>query len=210
MSETADRTDAERELLAATERAIAEYGVSAVTTQKIADQWGRSQSLVHYYYDTKDALVVAYIEWVRDGFQQRYAEHADDPPLQRLHWAVVGDLERDDCADPSTAALYELHAQAPHDEAYRAALNELEDCAREFVETAIADGVAAGTFRDVDPADAATFLLSAHDGGVVRTVSLDRTADAEGLRAGVEQYVRHVLLTDDVRGDWTGFTESGD
>jgi AcrR family transcriptional regulator len=204
---TADRTDTERELLRATGTALAEHGVAGVTTQKIADEWGRSQSLVHYYYDTKEDLVVAYIEFLRANQRERYAARAEDPPLDRIEWLVLTDLAPEDDVANTVNVLYDLHAEAPHNDRYRAALDGFEADAREFVETAIRDGADAGTFRDVDPTVVTAFLLSASDGARLRTVSLRRTGDAAAFRAGAERYVADMLLTADARADWDGFGE---
>lgn len=205
---TENRTDTERELLDATGAALAEHGVAGVTTQKIADEWGRSQSLVHYYYDTKADLVVAYIEFLRATQRERYAARADDSPLARIEWLVLTDLAPNDDVANTVNVLYDLHAEAPHNDRYRAALDGFEVDAREFVETAVREGIEAGRFRDVDPAVVTAFLLSASDGARLRTVSLGRTADAAAFRAGAEQYVADMLLTADARADWDGFTES--
>ncbi|MFB6072296.1 MAG: TetR/AcrR family transcriptional regulator [Halobacterium sp.] len=208
-----DRTDAEAELLAATGAVLAEHGVAGTTTQKIADEWGRSQSLVHYYYDTKEDLVVAWIDALRESQRERYAERADDPPLDRIEWAATADLATGDGAHPdedaarSVSALYDLHGEAPHNDRYRDALDAFEADGREFLADAVRDGVDAGTFRDVDPDAVSLFLLSASDGALLRTVSLGRTGDAPGFRAAAEQYVREVLLTEDARESWGGFAE---
>lgn len=204
-----DRNDAERELLEATGDAIAEHGVSDVTTQKIADEWGRSQSLVHYYYETKEELVVAYIEYLHEKISREYAEHDDDPPLERLEQAVVwndGDGEN----SPASLALFDLHGNAPFNERYQNALNELESEARDFLERAIEDGIEAGTFGSVSPAEVATLLLSVHDGGILRTATLGRKTDGELLKSGIERYVTHVLLTEEARESWDGFDAEGD
>lgn len=199
-----DRADAEHELLEATGDAIAKYGVSDVTTQKIADEWGRSQSLVHYYYETKEDLVVAYIEYLHDGVSRTYAEYAEDPPLERLERVVVRDIS-DSERQSASLPLFDLHGTAPFNERYQDALNDMEADGREFLETAIEDGIEDGTFRDVPPDEVATLLLSAHDGGILRTATLDRQADGELLGSGIEQYVTHVLLTEQAREDWDGF-----
>lgn len=204
-----NRSDTERELLEATRSAIADHGVSDVTTQKIADEWGRSQSLVHYYYETKTDLVVAFIEYLSDGISSEYAKRADDSPLARLETAVVHDL-CDDEHQSAYLALFDLHGNAPFDERYQDALNDLENEARSFLETAIEDGIAAGTFRDVPTAEVATTLLSAHDGGILRTATLGREADGVLLTAGIERYVERVLLTDCAREEWNGFDAEGD
>ncbi|WP_232700930.1 TetR/AcrR family transcriptional regulator [Halobacterium wangiae] len=202
-----ERTDTERELMAATGAALAEHGVAGVTTQKIADEWGRAQSLVHYYYDTKEDLIVAYVEALHERMADEYAEMADDPPLDRLEWSLVGGIDYHPDGSEQVNALYDLHGEAPHNERYRAALDDFEDAGRRFLETAIRDGVEEGTFRGVDPEAAATFLLSASDGVLLRTVSLRRADDAPLFRAGAERYVDEVLLTDEAREAWDGFAE---
>ncbi|RBI59164.1 hypothetical protein DMJ13_23615 [halophilic archaeon] len=204
-----DRDDVKRELLEATGKAIAEHGVSDVTTQKVADEWGRSQSLVHYYYETKADLVVAYIEYLHDGISREYAEHAEDSPLERLERAVVRDI-CDGESQSGSLALFDLHGSAPFNDRYQSALNDLEAEARDFLETAIEDGIEAGTFRSVSPPEVATLLLSAHDGGILRTATLDRQADGALLESSIEQYVAHVLLTEEARTDWDGFDAEGD
>lgn len=205
----AERSDTERELMHATGRALAEHGVAAVTTQKIADEWGRAQSLVHYYHDTKDDLIVAYIEFLTERQRQAYRERADDPPLDRLAWLVAEDLHADQEAARSVNVLNDLHGEAPHNERYRAALDDLETDGQAFLADAIRDGVADGTFRPVDPEATAVFLLSASDGIYLRTVSLDRRDAAALFRAGTEQFVRDALLTEDARDDWGGFDDGG-
>ena len=198
-------TDTERELMDATGAVLAEHGVTGVTTQKIADEWGRAQSLVHYYHDTKEDLIVAYIETIRERARHRYEAMADDPPLDRVESAAVDGVDCHPEGSDQVNALYDLHGEASHNDRYRAALDGFETDGRAFLETAVRDGIEAGTFRDVDPATAAVFLLSASDGALLRTVSLRRDADASLFRAGAEQYVTDVLLTDDAREQWDGF-----
>jgi AcrR family transcriptional regulator len=203
-----DQTDTERELVNATGAALAEHGAAGVTTQKIADEWGRAQSLVHYYYDTKEDLIVGYVETILERMHREYEARADDSPLDRIEWAVAEGVECHPDASQQVSALYDLHGEATHNDRYRAVLDDLEEAGREFLKTAVGDGVEAGTFRDVDPETAALFLLSASDGTLLRTVSLRRDADASLFRAGVEQYVEDVLLTDRARENWAGFAEA--
>lgn len=198
-----DDTTTEDELLQATGRALRAHGVGDLTTQKIADEWDKAQSLVHYYYDTKEELVVAYIDRVREGLEADYESHADDPPLERIRRFFTADLgEPADGPDVGTVLL-ELHAQAPHNDAYRQALDDLEETARRFVEQAVRDGVEAGVFRDVDPAATAVLLLSAHDGAIVRARMLGRTDDADLARAGLDAYLRDHLLAEAADDDTT-------
>ncbi len=196
-----DDTTTEDELLEATEQALRIHGVGDLTTQKIADEWGRAQSLVHYYYDTKEELVVAYVDSVRTALAADYEVQADDPPLERIRRFFTDDLGQPSDEPDLGTVLLELHAEAPHNDAYRRALDDLEDAARQFVEDAVRDGVEAGVFRDVDPAATAVMLLSAHDGAIVRTRMLRRTDDADLACAGLDAYLRECLLAEDADVD---------
>lgn len=186
------------ELIAATTRTLVTHGIADLTTQKIADEWGRSQALVHYYCGTKEELLVAYLEHVRESVAVSYEAHADDPPEDRVRWL----LTRSFAGTPVEAdrvfrtALIELHAQAPHHEEYRAVLEGMEEDARAFLTAAIEDGIEAGTFRNVDVAATVTFLLSAQDGGVVRTDLLGRDTDRDSLTRAFENYVASTLLAE--------------
>lgn len=207
----AEDTTTEDELLEATGQALQEHGVGDLTTQKIADEWGRAQSLVHYYYDTKEELVVAHIDHLRAELVSDYESQADDPPLERLRRFFAADLaEPADGPDLGTVLL-ELHAAAPHNDAYRRALDDLEDAARRFVEGAVRDGIEAGVLRDVDPAATAVLLLSAHDGALVRARMLRRSDDADLARAGLDAYLRECLLAEDATVDsWLAEADDAD
>lgn len=198
------------EIMAATQRAIAKHGITDLSTQKIADEWGRSQPLLHYYYETKEELIVAYIDHLRASSNEAYEARASQTPLNRVWWMTQRDFDPADIDDQTSVstALLELHAKAPHSEPYREALNRYEDDAREFLVTALQDGIERGTFREVDPEETATFLLSVLDGENLRTRMLGRSSDATTIRAGLEAYVRSNLLTETGRSEWSTLSEN--
>lgn len=193
----------EDEIMAATGRALRRYGLTDLTTQKIANEWGKSQSLLHYYFETKAELLVSFIESIRAESQHAYEEHADDPPLERIRWFLNRDLNSAIDADhrERSAGLFELHTQAAQKAAYRDELNKHEDDAREFIETAIRDGIEEGTFRDVDTKEVALLVLSIHDGVMLRARALRRDDDVPTARRGIETYVLSELLVDDAALD---------
>lgn len=48
------------EILMTTQAVLAEHGFHGLTTQRVADAAGVNQSLVHYHFNTKSGLVVAF------------------------------------------------------------------------------------------------------------------------------------------------------
>jgi AcrR family transcriptional regulator len=190
---------AKDELMAATGRALTRHGLSDLTTQKIANEWGKSQSLLHYYFETKEELLVSFVESIRAESRRAYDEHAEDPPLDRIRWFLNRHLSSDPDAEHRSRgdALFELHSRAAQEEAYREKLDAHEEDVREFVETAIRDGIEDGTFRPVDPAELALLVVSMHDGVALRTQTLGRDDDVSTAQRGIERYVLSELLQGD-------------
>lgn len=188
------------ELMQATARALAAQGFAELTTQRVADEWGKSQPLVHYYYDTKDDLIVGFIDHLRHQSKQNYDAHADDDPVQRVTWLLkrhfIGPHQPQE--PDFTRSLLEVQAQASHNERYRAAFEALDGDARDFLRTAIRDGIEAGVFRDVDVDATVTVLLSAVSGGILRLGVFDYEDTVDNLELAFDAYVEDALLAESV------------
>ena len=59
-SEGTERTDAQEEIMSATYEALCEHGYAALTVERIASELGKSTAAIHYHYETKDELLVAF------------------------------------------------------------------------------------------------------------------------------------------------------
>jgi AcrR family transcriptional regulator len=77
-------TDTRREILEATQRSLIKHGYSALSTEKVADELGRSQSLVHYHYETKDDLLAAFVEFYSERLRGMLSTIEDRAPGERL------------------------------------------------------------------------------------------------------------------------------
>ncbi|TQF11458.1 TetR/AcrR family transcriptional regulator [Myxococcus llanfairpwllgwyngyllgogerychwyrndrobwllllantysiliogogogochensis] len=76
--------DARERLIAASSRVLAERGYDATTVKEVARVAGVNQGLVHYYFGSKDALLLA----VTREHSQQYAEELrqlrEETPLEQL------------------------------------------------------------------------------------------------------------------------------
>lgn len=188
------------ELMVATARTLATHGLGDLTTQRVADEWDKSPPLVHYYYDTKDDLVRGFIEYVRAVLKRSYEAHADDDPIERVAWLLkrhfVGSHGP---GEPVfTRSLLEVQSQAAHNEAHCQAIEALDADARRFLREAIADGIEAGVFRDVDVDHTVSFLLAAVRGGLFRFGLFEDDDTAESLVEGLDGYIEEQLLAESV------------
>jgi len=59
-----------RELIEAAMRSIAEHGLAHTTVARVAEEAGLSQGIMNFYFDGKQALLLATLEYVESEFQR--------------------------------------------------------------------------------------------------------------------------------------------
>jgi AcrR family transcriptional regulator len=153
---------------------VAARGIAGSTFDHVAREAGVSRGLLHYYFQTKERLLV---EVVRRESQVRG---------ELLHQAVAGAHSGDELidalvrsfedllADGSSGVVmfYELLTLAQRNEEIAAELEELSRTLRLQLSKALERGSAAGVFElRADPDDVASFLLALADGVMIRRMS---------------------------------------
>lgn len=190
-------SDTDDAVMRATHRALCDRGYACVTMQDIADEWGKSKAALHYHYDTKEALLVAYLDYLLERFQARVSEEATGRPAERLSGFLDAAFAH---ADSETdggfrTAILEIKAQAPYNDAFRERLSAFDSFMCETIADIVADGVEQGQFHDVDPEEVASFVVAAIDGAHTRDVTLD--SSTERVRNELEAYLDARLRTEE-------------
>lgn len=172
--------------------ALRAHGYADLTMQDIADECSKSKSLLHYHYDTKEDLLVAFLEYVISDSEDRIAARADDPPVDRLvqfvGWFVFAPDEAD--REAFHIALLELRTQGPFNERIREQLARSDRLLRGTVADILADGIETGVFRDVDVEETAALLVATLDGARTRQITLagaERGDEADGYTRQVAE-----------------------
>lgn len=189
----------EEEIRGAAYGVLVEEGYDALTTQAVADAAGVSQSLVHYYYETKEDLVFAVFANGLDYLADQVASRVDaDDPRERLLELARATLRGEDTADYDQAVdmsrlILEIEAQAPYDDRLAETIQFDNWYLRDYVADAVREGIEAGQFREVDPeVFAATYVAAIRGGQNWRAVFADDEWTAPvlaGLEAMVEEYL---------------------
>ncbi|GAA0291776.1 TetR/AcrR family transcriptional regulator [Halarchaeum salinum] len=189
-----ERTDVEEAIMEATYRALREQGYADLTMRAIAEEYGKTTAAIHYHYDTKDDLLVAFLEYLLDTFLDHVHDAATDDPESHLGALLDGLLiEREDDYD-LVCALLEMRAQAPYHDAIREQLVRNDEYLREVVRSVVADGVERGVFRDdVDPDTVASALITIVKGARTRFVVLADPSVLHVARDTADAYVQGVL-----------------
>ena len=187
-------SEVHREVMNAVYRSVAARGYASTTIRDIAEEAGKSPSLLHYHYDTKEVLLVRFVEFLLSEFEAQVEVPAEASAAERLLHLVDEMLKIED--ERLNRALFELQAQAPSNPDYREQLRRTKAELVDRLAAVVADGVATGEFRDVDPETTARFVVSAVDGARSFAVAHDDPADPEAVREALHDYVASALVAD--------------
>ncbi|WP_459193559.1 TetR/AcrR family transcriptional regulator [Halosimplex sp. J119] len=197
--------DSTREaIMEATFRALVTHGYADLTVQAIADEFEKSKSLIHYHYDSKADLMVAFMADLFEGFVDEVeGREGDDPRDRLLRMAeIVLGIEGGEDAREFHTALLGMRAQAPFDEDLQGQLVENDRLIRGVIADIVREGIESGQFREVDPERYAALFRSTIEGAQSHDVILGDEAPTEAAFAGIEAYLIDDLLL-------PGATEAG-
>ncbi len=188
----AGRTNTERgrnvraQLLTAARELIGERGWHAVSTRVLAERAGVRSGLVHYHFESVQALLrQATLEEMRrmlDAAAQLLTASAD--PADDIE-ALLSDLDRYTGVDPASLLFLEGYLAATRDPLLRAGMSELMIEFRSSVATSLARS------RHPAPDDAAAVVLAVIDGSL-----LHKGLDPELSAARIAPQLRQLTTTD--------------
>ncbi|MEV3936856.1 TetR family transcriptional regulator [Glycomyces sp. NPDC049804] len=175
------QTNAERgrevrvRLIAAAQELIAEIGWNAVSTRLLAERAGIRSGLVHYHFESLQALLrQAAVEGMRPLLEGAAAGLDAAPDPADAVEALLVEVDRYTGADPASLLVIEAYLAATRDPDLRDQMRGLMDDFRTHLTAALAR---AGR---TDPEDAATLIMAAIDGLLLHK-SLDARLSAARL-----------------------------
>jgi AcrR family transcriptional regulator len=172
----------EQRIVDATYGVMVENGFDGFTTQAVADAAGVSQSLIHYYFERKEDLVVAMFEngldYLTDAVEGEVG--ADDPRDRLLGLARYIVLAEDEESLTFSRVILGLQSRAPYDERLREAARYRRAFLRDYVEAAVEEGIETGRFREVDSEAFAAMFVAATTGGLNWTAIFGGEEETDG------------------------------
>ncbi|MGZ0747605.1 TetR/AcrR family transcriptional regulator [Haloparvum sp. AD34] len=171
-----DEPSAADEIMEGVYQALCEHGYAGLTMQDIADECSKSKSLLHYHYDTKEDLLVAFLDHIISDFETKVEESADKPATERVvefaAWFVFEpeEVER----ESFHIALLELRSQGPFNDRIREQLERSDEHLRGTAADIIRDGIDSGHFEPIDVDETAALLVAMLDGARTRQITLGR------------------------------------
>ena len=152
---------------------VADRGIAGSTFDHVASEAGVSRGLLHYYFGTKEQLLIEVVRRecdVRTERLEEAIEAADD--AEDVLDALVRSFEDWLGDGPAPVMIYEMLTLAQRNEEIAAELTELGRRTRSHLGEALAGKRAAGILSlRVEPELAAMFLFALADGVIVRRLS---------------------------------------
>jgi AcrR family transcriptional regulator len=195
MAEPTDQTFTEPEaaIMEATYRALREHGYADLTIQRIADEYGKSTAAVHYYYDTKDELLAAFLDYLLEQFVDSIHDVETTDPDERLELLLDELLVKPQENPDLSIALLEMRSQAPYKEAFSERFAQNDEYIRYMLKAVVNHGIDEGVFNDVDADHVTRSLLTIVNGARTRAVVLDDIGALETARQTASEYVDAML-----------------
>ena len=189
-------SDTQTAIMEATYAALCKHGYAGLTMQAIADEFDKTKAVLHYHYDTKEELLIAFLDYLLDRFLDAIDTDAIDDSEERLVALVDARLLGEHEGRTGTdhweyhTALLEVRAQAPHSDAFREQLTTNYRFIEDTTAAIIEEGIEAGVFREVDPRRTAALLLATINGARLHQVTLDADVAGDVRDAIVEDVLR--------------------
>jgi AcrR family transcriptional regulator len=149
--------------------------------QDIADECDKSTSLLHYHYDTKEDLLVAFLDQMLADYEEKMECRADQPPVDRLVEFVARFVFAPDDTERASfhLALLEMRSQGPFNDRIRTSLRRSDELLRDTLEETLEDGIDDGVLKPVDTEATAALFVAMLDGARTRQVTLNEGGDDE-------------------------------
>jgi len=149
------------ELLEAAYTIIGERGLEGLRTRDIAARAGVNISTLHYYFGTKEALVVAVVGHASEKFTTPPPGRRPEPVTASLRAHLDASWRTFQSTPHLATVLQELVLRGQRDAATRAAFRALHDQWNRIVEDVLRRDVERGALRaDLDPAQGARIVTS--------------------------------------------------
>jgi AcrR family transcriptional regulator len=175
----------------ATYRALLEHGYADLSISRIADELEKSKAAIYYHYDTKDDLLVAFLAFAADRFEERvHTETGDDPAADLEHVVEkLLPLQPDEEQRQLQAVLVGLRSQAVTNETFREQFTQIDERLAATIRGIVDRGIDEGTFRDIDSSRVAEHVLATINGAMYGRATTERQSAAAAARVSLASYV---------------------
>jgi TetR/AcrR family transcriptional repressor of bet genes len=155
------------QLIKSTIDSIAKRGFAETTLANVADGAGLSRGIVNFHFRSKEALLVATLEYLADEYRTswlRALERAGPSPAERLAALVQTDFDAAVCSRKKLAVWHAFYGEAKSRPTYRKLCGQRDREYYAVLREACVAVIREGSYEGVDADRIATGLTAMSDG----------------------------------------------
>jgi AcrR family transcriptional regulator len=181
-------------ILEAACRAILQRGFPATRITDVAQVAGTSTGTIHYYFETRDEVLLEALKWAAERLFARIEAGAGGSARERLTHLLAMSIPSEGPAHDEYVLWIELWLRVLHDPRLLPDCEALSERWRSYFLAVVRDGVAAGEFVPVAaPEEVAVRLIAVVDGLGFETALGYRWTSPERMRARLVAFAAEQL-----------------
>ena len=190
-----EQQSTEERIMEATFRALLKHGYSDLSIADIADEFEMSKSSLYYHYDSKDDLLVAFLAFAGDRFEEDVVSTPEDDPMAHLEHVVekLLPLRLTEERAAIGTVMSELRSEAVTNPAFREQFTEMDDLLVETIRDIVERGIEDGSFREVDATRVAEHVVATVNGARVARSTTNREQAVAAVRVSLASYLDSTL-----------------
>lgn len=169
---------------------IAGGGFEHLRTRDVAARAGVNIATLHYYFATKEDLIRAVVDRMREEFKTIHAPGLDEPnrtPLDSLRHELLDMRYHIERMPQTYYVLFEFGLRALRDPIIHAIMQEMDYGWRAYIESVLVEGVRRGTFRaEMDTQVVASALVAFFKGASLQMLTKRDTFDVDRVLKELE------------------------
>jgi AcrR family transcriptional regulator len=147
-------------IVSAAARCIIDRGHAALSTRAVAAAAGVNQSLIHYYFGTRERLLLAVLEQMNQALLKRQAEMFEAPTTFADKWAQACRFYQEDLASGYVRLLIELTALGAVNPTVETEMRKLRGQWRALLERVVGEALDHFAIRSVSAEVVTTYVVA--------------------------------------------------
>ena len=184
-------SEAETEIMQATYRALLTHGYADLSISDIAEELDKSKASLYYHYDSKDDLLIAFLEFAVDQFETSISTETGEDPKEDLDRIIekMLPLQPDEDQKQIQEVLVGLRSQAVTNTDFRKQFTRIDERLLATIKEIIEHGIEMDSFCDVDSTRVAEHILSTINGAMYARATTERENAAAAIRVSLVSYI---------------------
>ena len=188
-----DPSESEAAIMEGTYQALCEHGYADLTTKDIAAETDMSTAALHYHYETKQDLLVAFLKFLLEQLHEAIEIEMNEQPAEQLDFLIDRLLHGPTDRQDFQTAMLEFRTQIPYNEAYRDQFHANGEYIQDTLATIIRRGIDQGNFRETNPDRIAQVLRMMINGARMQAIAFDRETALETASESIDTYLAREL-----------------